>query len=280
MKKIILPTDFSENAYNAIKFAVQLFKNVETTFYLLHTYTPSVIQVEYLLQSPNQVSLGDSYKLKAMEQLEALKKRLQEEFNNAKHSFVTWANFNTLADDIRIITKNEKADLVIMGTQGATNTMEILFGTNTTQVISKTICPIIAVPSKFDYEAPKAILFPTDYEIDYKEEQLQQLLDISKNHGSNINVVHITTGYDLSDDQIRNKQKLNSIFAQTDHIFHDLPDQGVIEGINQFQAEKEMNLLVMVRNKHTFFERLFVEPIIKKIGFNVDIPFMVIPHSD
>jgi len=47
MKKIILPTDFSENAYNAIKYAVQLFKDVESTFYLLHTYTPPVFQVGY-----------------------------------------------------------------------------------------------------------------------------------------------------------------------------------------------------------------------------------------
>ncbi len=38
MKKIILPTDFSEDAYNAIHYAVQLFNEVETTFYLFHTF--------------------------------------------------------------------------------------------------------------------------------------------------------------------------------------------------------------------------------------------------
>ena len=213
MKKIILPTDFSENAYNAIKYAVHLFKDVEATFYLLHTYTPPIFQVEYVLQSPSQVGLGDSYKMRAIEQLEALKQRLLEEFKNAEHTFVTWADFNTLTDEIEIMTKNEKADLVIMGTQGATNTREILFGTNTTQVISKATCPVIAVPSNFEYVAPKEILFPTDYEIDYEKEQLKQLLDISKNHGSNIEVIHVNTGHDLSDEQIKNKQKLNYLLG-------------------------------------------------------------------
>jgi len=279
MKKIILPTDFSENAYNAIKYAVQLFKGVETTFYLLHTYTPPVFQVEYVLQSPSQLGLEDSYKAKAMAQLAAFKQRLLEEFQNAEHTFVTRADFNTLTDDILIITKNEKADLVIMGTQGATNTREILFGTNATQVINKSVCPVIVVPSEYKYKSPKAILFPTDYEIDYKEEQLQQLLNLSKTHGAEIDVIHVSSGHNLSEGHAANKRKLEDLLAQTENSFHDLPDQDLIEAINQFQVKKAMDLLAMVRNKRTFFERMFVEPVIKKIGFNIDIPFMVVPHS-
>jgi nucleotide-binding universal stress UspA family protein len=279
MKKIILPTDFSENAYNAIKYAVQLFKDEETTFYLIHSYTPPVFQVEYVLQSPSQTGLEDSYKMRAMKQLEELKKRLLEEFQNTRHTFVIWADFNTLTDEILLRTKNEKADLVIMGTQGATNTREILFGTNTTQVINKSICPVIAVPSNFEYVAPKGILFPTDYEIDYKKERLQQLLNISKKHKSKIDVIHVSTGRDLSDEQAANKQKLEELLSHTNNSFHELPSKGIIEGINQYQTENAMNLLVMARNKRTFFERLFVEPVIKSIGFHIDIPFMVIPYS-
>ena len=280
MKKIILPTDFSENAYNAIKYAVQLFKDVETTFYLLHTYTPPIFQVEYIFQSPSQIGLGDSYQTRAMKQLKELKKRLQKEFKDPKHKFVTRAAFNTLTDEILLMAKNQKSDLVIMGTQGATNTREILLGTNTTQVINKTICPVIALSSEFKYKTPKAILFPTDYEIDYDKEQLLQLLDIAKNHDSKIYVIHVSSGYDLTDNQLRNKHKLKEILAQTDHKFKDLPNQGVIEAINQFQNKRAMDLLVMVRNKHTFFERLFVEPVIKKIGLNIDIPLVVIPYSN
>ena len=73
MKKIILPTDFSDNAYNAIRYAVQLFKDVETTFYLLHTYTPAIYQTEYVLESPGQIGLGDMYQENSQNQLEELK---------------------------------------------------------------------------------------------------------------------------------------------------------------------------------------------------------------
>ncbi|MCG2461154.1 universal stress protein [Flavobacteriaceae bacterium F89] len=280
MKHIIIPTDFSENAYNAIRYAIQLFKNIPATFHLLHTYTPPIFQVEYVFQSPHQDSLGDPYQIEAIKQLEALRKRLQEEFENPEHNITIRAAFNTLTDEIQKISDYVKADLVIMGTQGATNAREILFGTNATQVINKTTCPLIAVPSGFEYVAPKSILFPTDYEVGYKKEQLQQLLDITKMHGSSIDVLHISSGYDLTDEQSQNKQKLQVILAQSELIFNDLPDNGVIEAINQFQTKKTMSFLVMVRNKHTFFERMFVEPVIKKIGLQIDIPFMVIPYVD
>lgn len=279
MKKIILPTDFSDNAYNAIRYAVQLFKNVEATFYLAHTYIPTIYQTEYILYSPGQIGLGDMYQENFQGQLEELKTKIEGEFNNPKHTFIPHTAFNVRVGEVIDMIKNEKADLVIMGTQGATGAKEILFGTHTVNVIKKATCPVIAVPSGFEYENPTEILFPTDYEIDYNKEQLQQLLDIAKNHIGSIAVIHVSSGYDLTETQLKNKQKLNSILAETTHLHHDLPSQEVITAINNFQIKKHMNLLVMVQNKHTFLERLFIEPTIKKIGFHETIPFMVIPGA-
>lgn len=280
MKKIILPTDFSDNAYNAIRYAVRLFKDFETTFYLLHTYTPAIYQTEYVLHSPGQIGLGDFYQESSQTQLEELKTKIEKEFNNPKHTFIPHTAFNILVDEVVDTIKNEKADLVIMGTQGATGGKEILLGTHTVHVIKKATCPVIAVPSGFDYENPTEILLPTDYEIDYKKEQLRQLLDIAQNHIGSIEVLHVLSDYDLTDNQMENKQKLNHILVLTTHLFHDIPNQEVISAINNFQIKKRMNLLVMVQNKHSFLERLFIEPTIKKIGFHVTIPFMVIPHFD
>jgi len=279
MKKIILPTDFSENAYNAIKYAIQLFKDVETTFYLVNTYTPAIYQAEYVIHSPGQIGLGDMYHENSLSQLEELKTKIEHEFKNPKHIFVPHSAFNILVEEVLDMVEKENADLVIMGTQGATGAKEILMGTNTVHLIKRATRPVIAIPSGFEYEIPKEILFPTDYEVDYQKEQLQQLLDIAQNHISSIEVIHASTGYELTETQLNNKQKLDGILAETAHLFHDLPSQGVIEAINSFQMKKRMNFLVMIQNKHTFFERLFIEPVIKKIGFHVNIPFMVVPFK-
>lgn len=279
MKRILLPTDFSDNAYNAVRYALKLFKEQECTFYLLHTYTPAIYQADYILHSPGQIGLGDIYQESSITQLDALKTKIEREFNNPKHTFLIHSAFNLLVDELLETVTNENADMIIMGTQGATGAKEIIIGSHTVHVIKKTTCPIIAVPSNFDYETPKEILFPTDYEIDYSEAQLHQLLDIAKNHISRIAVMHVSTGYELTEVQQRNKAKLDKMLSKIAHLFHELPDQTVIDGINSFQMEKRMNLLVMIQNKHTFLERLFIEPVIKKLGFHVNIPFMVIPHK-
>lgn len=279
MKKVLLPTDFSKNAYNACEYAMKLFKDEECVFYLIHTYTPTVYQPEYMLGNPEHLVLGDEYQANALMQLEELQATLTTQFNNPKHIFVPHASFNLLVDELLQLVEEENADLVIMGTKGATGAKEILLGTQTVHLIKKATCPVIAIPSGFEYEIPKEILFPTDYEVDYKKEQLQALLSIAKKHISSIEVIHVSTGNELTEKQVENQQKLNYLLAETAHLFHDLPSQGIIDAINNFQLKKRMNLLVMIKNKHTFFERLFIEPIIKKIGFHITIPFMVIPES-
>ncbi|MCK5442204.1 MAG: universal stress protein [Maribacter sp.] len=277
MKRIILPTDFSDYSYHAICFALELFKNQECTFYLMNTYTPAIYQAEYVLHSPGLIGLGDIYQENSLTQLKEMRNRLTSEFNNKRHIFIEHSAFNTLVDEIVETSKNENANLVIMGTQGATGAKEILIGTNTVHVIKKSCCPVIAIPPNLDYIEPKAILFPTDLEIDYQKEQLKEVLDIAKDHRSKIAVMHVLSGYDLSEIQQKNKVKLDRMLEGVANRFHGLPNQGVITAINNFQLEQEINFLVMIQNRHTFLERLFIEPIIKKMGFHVGIPFMVIP---
>ncbi|MGB5693525.1 MAG: universal stress protein [Flavobacteriaceae bacterium] len=278
MKRIILPTDFSQNALNANRYALRLLKDQECTFYLMNTYTPAIYQSEYVLHSPGQIGLGDIYQSDSQEQLEKLQKDLQQEFKNPKHTLMTHSAFNILVDEVISMTENEKANFIVMGTQGASGAKEIFLGTHTVHVIKKSKKPVLAIPAEYSFTMPTSILFPTDYEIDYQEDELSVLLDIANMTGAEIHVLHIASGFGLTDAQKKNKATLEQILAPLNSRFYDVPSQEIIEGINNFQKEHKVDLLAMVQNKHTFLERLFLEPIIKKIGFHVSIPFMVLPH--
>jgi nucleotide-binding universal stress UspA family protein len=277
MTRILLPTDFSDNSFEAIRYALLMYKEVECTFYLLHTYTPAIYQTEYLIGSPGQIGLGDILQENSMTQLEKLQNRLESQYKNEKHTILVHSAFNTLLGEISDMVEAQNIDLIVMGTKGATGAKEILFGTHTVHVIKKAKCPVIAVPPKFTYEAPKEILFPTDYEIEYEKEKLDEFLGISALHKSRINVMHVRAGYDITPTQEKNKQKLEAILGSS-ALFHEVPDNGIIAAVNEFQVKTPINLLVMVQNKHTFLERLFIEPVIKKIGFHLTVPFMVIPQ--
>ena len=277
MKRIILPTDFSENAYNAISYAFNLFKDEACTFYLLHTYTPAVYQTEYVLHSPGQIGLGDVYQTEATEQIEELHRQLEREFNNPKHTIMTHVAFNTLVDEVMESAENEEADYIVMGTKGATGAKEVFLGTHAVHVLKKSKIPVIVVPERFEFEKPVEILFPTDLEVPYPPEQVKPIVEIAKLHGSSVEVLHISTGYDLTEQQEENKKELNASLSDVAHLFHETGSQPIIKGISNFQMMKRMNMLAMIRNKHTFVERMFIEPVIQKIGYHVTIPFLVLP---
>ena len=279
MKKIIVPTDFSENAYHAMAYAAQLFKEENCTFYLLHTFTPAIYQTEYILHSPGQIGLGDFYQTDSDEHLSEMKKRVESEFKNPKHKVLTHSAFNILVDEVLDMVKKEEADLIVMGTQGATGAKEIFLGTHTVHVIKKASCPVIAVPSGYQYKQPKEVLFPTDYEVRYTPEHLAVLFNISDLHKSRLEVLHISTGFELTDNQMANQEHLKTLIGKRPSQFHDFPSQEIITGINKFQETREVQMLAMIQNKHTFLESLFIEPVIKKIGFHISIPFMVIPDT-
>lgn len=280
MKNILLPTDFSENSWNAIKYAIQLYKNETCTFHLFNAYTPIIYHVEYVLVNPAQFGLGDAVRDASKESLKKLAKRIDKEFsNNPNHKFETIARFDALISGIKELIQERHIDVIVMGTQGATGAKEVLFGSNTVQVFKNVKCPILAIPSDFDYESPLEILFPTDLEVDYNMTQIAMLKDLAESHHSRINVMHVSTGYELTDLQEKNKLELESMFKSAAYLFHDVEVMDIDEAITKFQNKAKINLLVMINNKHSFFENLFFKDTISQIGFHLNIPFLVIPSK-
>lgn len=277
MKNILLPTDFSDNSWNAIVYALQLFKNEKCNFYLLNTYTPAIYQVEYVLVEPAQFGMFDAIKDTALKNLNDFETRIKDEFKNPKHHIESMAVFNTLIEEIKEIVEKKHIDYVVMGTKGASGIKEVLFGSNTVHVFKSVKCPILAIPAGFGFEKPHEVLFPTDYEIDYQDHHIKPITGITALYNTRVNILNATYGDDLTKIQEGNKHKLESYFKNTAQLFHSVSGQTVADAINNFQLKARINLLVMINNKHSFFENLFFKNAINQIGFHLNVPFLVIP---
>ena len=278
MISILLPTDFSDNSWNAIKYAVQLYKDEACTFHILNAYTPVVYNIEYVLLAPAQFGLGDPIRHVSQENLSRLVDRIQNELKpNHNHSFETMARFDTLVSGVMEIVEEREIDLIIMGTQGATGAKEILFGSNTVQIFKNIKCPILAIPSNFVYEAPQEILFPTDLEINYENVNLEVLNALAKSHNSSVNVLHVSVDDHLSDQKSNNYNELQSSFEGTVNLFQEFRSSDISDVINKFQVKHKTNLLAMVNNKHSIFENIFFKNTVNQIGLHLNIPFLVIP---
>jgi len=278
MKKILLPTDFSDNAKNAINYALNLFKNENCKIYLLNTYTPIIYSYDYQMNAGGYLGeIADVVRDNSIRKLNELEKNVKEKFKNPKHQFELISSFNLLTDEVKDRIDDHAIDLIVMGTKGATGAKEILFGTNTIHIMQKVKCPVLAIPDGHFYEDPKEILFPTDFKIDYSNKKLAILKNIANHFDSRLHVLNVSHGVEFNETETKGKEKLESLLLDVKHAFYRVNDQDIPQAINEFQKSTYVQLLMMINNKHSFFENLFFKPVINQIGFHLNIPFLVIP---
>ncbi|WGD34265.1 universal stress protein [Olleya sp. YS] len=277
MKHILIPTDFSDNAWSALVYAVKLYKDDVCKFYLLHA--------EPL--APSSLSaLSDVYIKSIMQQsnaqLEELKQQIIDSDANANHTFQTDIKFLTLNQAVINCIDDYPIDVIIMGTKGASKNKSFFFGSNTISLIDKIKnCPVLIVPDEYDYKPIKQIVFSTDLNRFYNDKELKTINDFAFDNNAVLRVINIQTDKPLTDLQQYNLTVLKKSFEGFETHYHSVPNYAKkAEIINTFIDDLEIDLLVMVNYKHSIFERYFNEPIIKKIGFEPHVPFLVIPDND
>ena len=277
MKKILLPTDFSANAYNAIEYALQLFKEEECTFYLLHTFVPGSYIISSVDDGPSNMVIEDIARRNVEERLQEIQSKIAAEHAYPKHTFEVIISFSSLMSEMKSIVKEHDIDLIVMGTQGATGAKEVFLGTNTMDTIRKVKIAVIAVPEGFTYQKPQEILFTTDLKFSMENKYLPLLRWIGTRHIARLNVLNIYTGRSLEPYQEEVKNQLATYFKDNSYLFHELEYMSVTEAVEHFQIKHKADFLVMINNKHSYFENLLFKPVIKEIVFHTSIPFMVIP---
>ena len=274
-KKILLPTDFSDNAWNAIIYALKLYANETCDFYLLNS-----IKIKGSTMSNFSSKLSSTIRKSAFKDMLDLKQMIERVNANANHNFEILVSNADLKDALETAIKKHTIQMIIMGTKGASGAKEFFFGSNTVNVINKVrLCPILTIPDQFDFVEPKKIAFSTDFNRLYKEEELAPLKEITDLYNSEINIVHLNNEEHLNEVQEYNSKILENDLKDYNHHFFWIPNYGKkANDINDFINEQNINLLAMVNYKHSFIEKITKEPVIKTIGFQPFIPFLVIPE--
>ncbi len=279
MKNILLPTDFSENSMNAIEYAIELFKNETCKFYVLHTYSPTIYDPEIFMLEQAEYMLEEIYKKNAVKKLNRLIKKV-EKTAGENHNFVPVALFNLLVPAIRDIVAENNIYMVVMGTKGATGAREVLWGSNTVHALKNLRCPLLIVPQKYIYKKPKQLLMPTDFDFDYPLEVLKPVRKICRDNDSKLHVLHVLSSDRLDDKKANSKKLLARELTSVQHVFHTIESRSLVKAILEFEKDNDIDLLVMVNNKHSFFRNLLFSSAVNQIGFRTSNPFLVLPTGN
>ena len=278
MKKILIPTDFSDNAWNAIKYGLEMFKKNKCAFHLLHInpippYSGAGTAVHLAAENFKEVILRKN-KL----ELQGLLDRIERELpKNPKHTFVPIALYDYFVDGIKRESTSRKIDLIIMGTKGATGLKEATVGSNTGDVITKVKCPLLAVPEDAKYSDLKEIAFPTDYQTGFDMKVLDTLIEMTTMNKAQLRILHISKkGEQLSEVQQSNKDFLNDYLVDVDHSFHSLTGTSLETAVQCFTESRNIDIIAMVAKNLSFFQRILFRPEVKKISYHTEVPFLVL----
>jgi len=276
-KRVLLPTDYSKNALNAIRYALELYKNVRCDFFIVNAYHIS----GYTLDSMRVPELGEPYyeaaKQESEEGMEKLMQMIKLHPQNDKHEFHTITTFNSLTEAIRNVIDKKDIDIIVMGTKGVTESKARIFGTNTVNVMEQIKeCPVIAVPNNYMFQTPREIVFPTDYKTPFKRKEIGDLIEISNLYDAKINVVHIDKDKDgkLNKKEKINKDLLQEILQGTNYKIHFLPADKISSGINKFIDDHGCDMIAFLNRKHLFFRSILSNPLVKKIGYEPKVPIL------
>ncbi|OBX23865.1 MULTISPECIES: universal stress protein [Bizionia] len=277
MRQILMPIDFSENAKNAIRYALELFKYERSVFYFLHTYEDTIYQNEKLTRETLkeiEKAIQADVEVKLMETLAFV----NEISPNPRHDYQVLSANNSLVDEAGRLVEEHNMDVIVMGTRGENNDPKVLFGSHTVQVLKYVPCPVLAIPENYEYTQPKHILFPTNLMIPFKRRELKLLCEIAAPYRSKIDLLYVSKSDTLSIRQEDNLTFLKDIVCQneiqviTEH--HDTIKTAIYNNIENHKSD----MLVMVNSRQSFFEALLMQSPIDKISLRIDIPFLVLQN--
>ena len=278
MKKVIFPTDFSDDAFDALKFAAELFKYDKTEFFIVHAYADQVYEHEEVTDKESLEKIKKTIAEDSEEKLNKTREDILHLFPNPRHHFHTQAGFGLLIDEVNDLVENENADLVVTSTHGKRDDKNPTFGSNTLQIIKYVQCPVLSIPIGYKFDDPKKILFPTNYMLPYQKRELKFIGDIARSFGAEILMLYVSR-FPL--DNFRQKDSLEAIkehFRGLRINFDREKETDKTKVIKKYVEAEVADLLVLVNSRHSYLENLLYHSTVDEIGLHPKIPFLVLQN--
>lgn len=278
MKKILIPTDLSPNAGNAVRYALNFCKNLPAELVFLHATHPMIDLPDTSLEFYDPIVFQDE-----KEQLSYVSNNLkqlfeEEKIDTDKLKFSIELRIGFAADEIATTAKLLGCDLIIMGTQGASGLTKIFLGSVTYSVIKKSEIPVLAIPTDYTYNLPDKIVFATDYEGISNKHVLAPLFDIANAFDSKVLMFHAIEAKEPIAAYIEELQvwKTEKNFHHIKHTNSIATCEDVTQGIIEFADENDASIIAMIPHSYNFFKNLVHKSKTKEIALESKVPLLVL----
>ena len=187
MNKILVPTDFSEEAEGALKIAAQIAGAHDCDIYLLHILDIPLYETDAVTATPDVPDFMFFMKM-AKERLQELVNRDYLKGISVQKVVKVDVTFNHMAE----ISKEYQVDLIIMGSHGASGLHEMFIGSNAEKVVRTSEIPVLVIKDKHDEFEVRDMVFASDFIKDNKE-TYKQATKIAEKFGAQLHLLMVNT---------------------------------------------------------------------------------------
>lgn len=273
MKRILVATDFSACATNAMEYAMDLARVLQVEVCALH----AIGSFEGLFNNTyNALYIDDYYNSKR----EALKNWVGTFTSREAYREVpvtTNCEVGSVSTVIEKYLKANPVEMLVMGTMGSSG-IAGLFGSNASSMVEKTKIPTLIIPLESKFSLNPTITLATDFSSTPSSEDINALNELVKAFGSaKINVVNIVEGTAWKTNEA-GEENLKTLIPHAVLEFRYLKEDSPIEGIVNFIVSSETDIVCLVKRHHGLVYRLFNTSTVNKV-MNRSIKAILVLHE-
>ncbi|GAB3538288.1 universal stress protein [Pontibacter brevis] len=278
MKRILVPTDFSEEAHHAYEVAVSIARKAGAGIKLLHVveavnnYSPSFSATGDVITPDNMQHV---YVLQLME---AMKRQMKEFIKSVDHEgvgVVQEIDVDRPISKIKRTIQEDKVDLVVMGSKGSSGLDEFLIGSNTEKVVRTAECPVLTVKHRHPHFDVREIVLASDFkrEIQHAMERFKSFQAL---FGARVHLVYINTpgAFESSGNLFKKLEDTAERYGLQNYSVNIYNDTVEEDGILHFASDIRADLIMMATHGRTGLSHLLSGSIAEDLVNHTSIPVL------
>lgn len=274
MNSILVPTDFSPVADNALKYAIALAQNYNFEIILYHVVQMSAPDVTEQIHLDFIPEVTERSRKKMEEKMAVLK----ADFPSV--SFHTKVEYGLFLESLKSTCEDLGPISIIMGISGDGTGMDKIIGSNALNVMTECNYPLIIVPKNASFKPIENICFACDLKNVLSSTPIVALKAFSKLFDAKMHILNIDfKNKNFSPNTEKDLQLLNDMLDNIKHEFHFIEDENVQHAIDNFVNQNNADMLIMLPKKHSFFASLFHKSQTKEMAYHSHIPLLAL-HQD
>lgn len=279
IKNILVPTDFSNNALNAFRYATWFADHFEANIHVVHVVYPTAEPLDYPAMAVQMMQ-------KQIEAAEEVMKAFADSALVQVHAgyepefvpnITTKVITGTPQEQIRILVEENGFDLVIMGTQGEHNSFEKAFGSVAYGTMQRATCPVMVIPENAMGHQIQTVAYATDF-TESDPFYIWQIGKLLNPFTPIMRVVHI----EKTPEEKRpiSMDDMKAFFE--DHpsglqmTYHRIATKSVEKELTEFEDTWNVDLMIMAKPHRSFFKRLFHKSMTKQMALNTTVPLLIL----